>query len=1174
MVKKLIFLIISATILVALYGCHAGGNAPKINAFDTQIVERNATVANGRFADITFPSGATIKCTADGTFQDGVKITADEEKIIVEYDYSTQAPVYYYLYKIYAVSPSSNALDGDVAVSTIEQPISISLPNDVSDSGNAFIGLRASEDEPWRYSLIEDSANANISTLRLAKRAGRTCTFNLFRLGSEFRLFVFDSFKDDEAVVTSVTTFTRNKITVEDGKYAEDLNLKVKVTGEKLDQLNTNNIIARITYRSIYLAPIELKANGSIVKQTDSSDKGVSGGFAHSFEVTNMKVESQMSGEALLSLVLNLNDIKLSDFPTRFLIEFYSKNDIEKTLPFAYTEVFAFETVEKQDDPKPKETYSINYDLDGGEPTGNNPTSYTEENEITLSNPKKSGYTFSGWTGSNGDTPQTSVTIVKGSTGTKEYIANWSLDVYEITYNKIDFCTFEKDNPTTYDITSASITLTNPTRTGCEFLGWTYEGQTTPTKTVKIEKGTTGNKEFTANFKLDLTLTIAQDEGAIIDEVNKLYYTKSTFTITPSMAAGAQMTDTEKANILSVLSVKDSENNSISDISADWNNDGNIALAFSKDLTASTTYTISFGDIDGVALTCNPFNFKTFYYKGKGTTQVPYQVENAAQLDLVRNYLSCHFKQTNDIDLSDISQWIAIGDDTTPFTGVYDGGNQDTTPKKIKNFKIQSDDTIENAGLFGFIQNDNGGQIKNITIDGISIRGATENDSLKVKNLGIIAVDLGKNCSITNCCLTDSSVDNATNSCSIISINNNILFFGGICCSNNGTISHCSVEKCNILSSADNSNSLYLGGICYDNLGNINNCCLNEVIINCSFDYIKDLEYIGGICSVNDYDGGLNGSLTSCHIKNSFISGSKDYNKLLFVGGICANHVSNEDISHCYIQNSRVKGNGGGAKIGGIVATGDGGKISSCHVKDGSLIEGTSTNCYIGGIAGSRVSVTGCDINDSTVIGDGSYCNIGGILGESDSETINNCHITNSKVIGTITNNNIGGICGYSSRQLSIHSCYVENSILNCYSKSDLGGICGRSFSESSISSCYIIGSTLTATDQYNYIGGIAGEVDNSISSCYVAETTINGSESNICHSLYSSGSVNSCFTDNTEALIKFDNGGSISNIYNSITSFSLFKTKAWSDGLSYDNANSVWNKYDFSQWPPKLKQN
>ena len=68
--------------------------------------------------------------------------------------------------------------------------------------------------------------------------------------------------------------------------------------------------------------------------------------------------------------------------------------------------------------------YNITYNLDGG--TASNPSTYTVEDTITLNNPTKTGYTFSGWTGSNGDSLQTLVTIQKGSTGDKTYTAHYS----------------------------------------------------------------------------------------------------------------------------------------------------------------------------------------------------------------------------------------------------------------------------------------------------------------------------------------------------------------------------------------------------------------------------------------------------------------------------------------------------------------------------------------------------------------------------------------------------------------------------------------------------------------------------------------------------------------------------------------------------------------------------
>ena len=100
MFKRLLFLIISATILVALYGCHAGGSAPFApnNGETTVLPEVRIVDDNGRFDDITFPSGAVIKCPNNDTFKEGVKVTAAEEKVPVITDNSgTFSYIYIYM---------------------------------------------------------------------------------------------------------------------------------------------------------------------------------------------------------------------------------------------------------------------------------------------------------------------------------------------------------------------------------------------------------------------------------------------------------------------------------------------------------------------------------------------------------------------------------------------------------------------------------------------------------------------------------------------------------------------------------------------------------------------------------------------------------------------------------------------------------------------------------------------------------------------------------------------------------------------------------------------------------------------------------------------------------------------------------------------------------------------
>ena len=70
--------------------------------------------------------------------------------------------------------------------------------------------------------------------------------------------------------------------------------------------------------------------------------------------------------------------------------------------------------------------YTITYDLAGGTAEGNPGTYTIETGAFTLKNPTKSGYTFTGWsgTGLDGENNMT-VTIPTGSTGNRTYTAHW-----------------------------------------------------------------------------------------------------------------------------------------------------------------------------------------------------------------------------------------------------------------------------------------------------------------------------------------------------------------------------------------------------------------------------------------------------------------------------------------------------------------------------------------------------------------------------------------------------------------------------------------------------------------------------------------------------------------------------------------------------------------------------
>lgn len=166
-----------------------------------------------------------------------------------------------------------------------------------------------------------------------------------------------------------------------------------------------------------------------------------------------------------------------------------------------------------------KETiYTITYDLAGGEmpvpaegqPALENPETYTVNTEtFTLHKPVRSGYTFIGWTGSNGTNPQTQVMIEQGSTGNKNYTANWRANtdtryIIEHYLENLDG-TFTKDNEDT------------------ELYGTTGTTATTEGHIKTIE----GYSHDTTNENAVESGTIAGDGSLVL----KVYYKRNIYTV-------------------------------------------------------------------------------------------------------------------------------------------------------------------------------------------------------------------------------------------------------------------------------------------------------------------------------------------------------------------------------------------------------------------------------------------------------------------------------------------------------------------------------------------------------------------------------------------------------------------------------------------------------------------
>ncbi|MBR1985152.1 MAG: InlB B-repeat-containing protein, partial [Clostridia bacterium] len=220
------------------------------------------------------------------------------------------------------------------------------------------------------------------------------------------------------------------------------------------------------------------------------------------------------------------------------------------------------------------ETYTVTVNLNGGkveynstEHTANFDITNVEfgETEITLNNPTKPGYTFDGWTANglsnealaggssweDGTEPKKE-TIFKNLTtgGSVTLTANWTVNKYNVT---IEYNNGTDDETFTKNFTD-EFTLTEPTKVGYEFTGWTVTANTgtdlyserTENPYSKLTVTNNGSVKITATWKvnnykltfytqggteLDAVEFDFEDEDIVISEPTKVGYTFSKWTL-------------------------------------------------------------------------------------------------------------------------------------------------------------------------------------------------------------------------------------------------------------------------------------------------------------------------------------------------------------------------------------------------------------------------------------------------------------------------------------------------------------------------------------------------------------------------------------------------------------------------------------------------------------------
>ena len=475
----------------------------------------------------------------------------------------------------------------------------------------------------------------------------------------------------------------------------------------------------------------------------------------------------------------------------------------------------------------------------------------------------------------------------------------------------------------------------------------------------------------------------------------------------------------------------------------------------------------------------------------------------------------------DDMDLTEVKEWVPIGTAEHPWTGEFNGNG-----KKLINFTASKP-------LFGIVQD---ATIKGVIFDATSSFSVVGSYSGAL-HLAPLAAEI-RNTTIENC------TNNATVSIDATS-NNTTTYVSGLVdiadkdsyivnCSNSGVI--------NIAPSsmADKNSTFYIGSIVAYNSGKVDMAFTNGSV---STGVTTHTTYLGGVVGYNSEGA----TLTSCHnagAVNYSASRGADVSEYGYVGGVTSvalgtiTHSTNEGTITSTSTAKEVH-------IGGIVGSWLGSQAVVSHnttTNTSSVVaEGAALHTYAGGLAGSIIgdvasvnidfSKEECTLAGSVTAGvcqssASATISAGGIFGYTE------CSVDISNILwgGKVTFYqkeaitahfiNFGGLVGWANAPISLSNVESNGDLVGDFAAKSaiivandgggsLGGLLGRCEEGANFTACTNNGNTawITLTDKGALdgtgsskhsdinMGGIVGRIvdgDSSITNCHCNGKVVN----------------------------------------------------------------------------------
>lgn len=307
--------------------------------------------------------------------------------------------------------------------------------------------------------------------------------------------------------------------------------------GDTLTLLASENSETRILYAKWSKADMKISFDYNLPKTATTSTLGyvITGNDVTSKTVQLMEALGPLPAPTLTGYRLNTStseSIRSDGWSTKPNIIDDNGEEKQVNVPVYSGTLYdgSYDTLYAQWEPT---WYTINYNLDGGSVSHENPKEYINYyKEITINSPTRDGSTFLGWdiTGMDGnvhiiDGKTTDTGLVsssgvgRGKTsinvtglradngGTVTFTALWQDTRYSIAYdyrdsesNAVLTPASDPGNPSGYDRNTPAFTLNNPDVKGYHFTSWGGTGLQERLPSVTIQQGSSGNRRYTAYF--------------------------------------------------------------------------------------------------------------------------------------------------------------------------------------------------------------------------------------------------------------------------------------------------------------------------------------------------------------------------------------------------------------------------------------------------------------------------------------------------------------------------------------------------------------------------------------------------------------------------------------------------------------------------------------------------